>query len=192
MAYWFHNRRFVQCCRAMAIVCLLTLATAGRASAQQIRSGEYNIKAAFIYNFTRFIEWPDSAFATPQSPFIVGVIGPDPFGPRLEAVMNGETVKGRPIRIKRFTSISQADECHIVFVSGKARTDVKKLSEVLRGKPILTVSDKPDFDQEGGMISLSMAENKIKLIINSTAAKASTLSISSKLLRLAEIKEELP
>ncbi len=184
-----HNR---YCCTVMVLSFLLIILSAGITSAQQIRSGEYNIKAAFVYNFTRFIEWPDSAFAEPRSPFVIGVIGADPFGSRLEAIMNGETVKGRPIQIRRFNNLSQSGNCHIVFVSGKTQADVKKLCEQLRGKPILTVSDRKNFDEEGGIIMFATEDNRIKVIINSTAAKASTLNISSKLLKIAELKEEQP
>ncbi|RYY29852.1 MAG: YfiR family protein [Chitinophagaceae bacterium] len=192
MRRMLHTCKLFNCLKAGVLAFVLVLLASNFASAQKITSGEYNIKAAFIYNFTRFIEWPDSAFAAPLSPFVIGVMGRDPFGARLEAVMNGETVKGRPIRIKRFTSESQAAGCHIIFVSASAPTDVKKFCEKLRGKPVLTVSDIPDFDKDGGMIKLSMSENKITLTIDTAATKASTLDISSKLLRLATIKDQKP
>ena len=169
-------------------VLLLMLASAN-AGAQYSRSREYNIKAVFLYNFTQFVEWPETAFPTPGSPFVIGIVGDDPFRTAIDAIVTGEKVKEHPIVVQRFATLKEVDNCHIIFVSGPEAESYAKSGSELRNKSILTVSDAPGFAKMGGMIRLVMQENKIKLQINPTVAKAAQLSISSKLLRLAEIVE---
>ncbi len=173
----------------MFVCQLLLLCSSGNATAQTITSGEYNIKAVFIYNFTRFVEWPKSAFVNENAPFKIAVLGPDPFAGKLESVVKGELVNGHPIVIERFNSWNEVRACHILYVSSAYAGDWKSHLEGIKNNPTLTVSDKRDFAHRGGMIRFDTQDNKIKLIINPSAARASALSISSKLLRLAEIVE---
>ena len=148
---------------------------------------EYQLKAVFLFNFAQFVEWPASAFPDPRTPFVIGVLGRDPFGPELDGVVRGETVNGRPLVIERYHNIEELHNCNILFIG---RTEIGALPQilaVLRGRSILTVSDAEEADQSGVMIRLLTRSNRIHLQIDVSAAKAGNLVISSKLLRPAEI-----
>jgi hypothetical protein len=159
----------------------------GELSAQPSASPEYQIKAVFLYNFTQFIDWPPSAFADAQSPFIIGVLGQDPFGKYLDETVSNEKVNGHPIIIKRYQHVGEVSGCQIVFVSQSFNDDLEEVINNFKGKDILTVSDLTGFAKKGGMIRFMNESNRIKIRINLDAVKASNLVVSSKLLRLAEI-----
>jgi hypothetical protein len=150
-------------------------------------SREYSIKAAFLYNFTQFVEWPSAAYNSPEAPFIIGIIGNDPFRTAIDDAIAGEKVKGHPIVIQRYQNIKDLKLCHILFVSNKEVGRWKEIKALLPNKNTLTVSDIPDFATNGGIIRLLTKENKVKLQINLAASKEADLDISSKLLQLAEI-----
>jgi hypothetical protein len=150
-------------------------------------SPEYQIKAVFLYNFTQFIEWPASAFQDQHAPFVIGVLGEDPFGKYLDETVSGEKVNNHPLVVKRFDSVEEVKGCHIIFIAQPATEDMEDVINKLKGKNILTVSDVNGFIKKGGMIRFLNESNKIKIRINLEVAKASDLVISSKLLRLAEI-----
>lgn len=146
----------------------------------------YQVKAAFLYNFSRFVEWPASAFNWKGAPFVIGILGQDPFGPYLEEIVEDEKAGDRRIIIKRFNSVAEVSECHILFVNtGAAAENIR----ALRNKSILTVSDEANFARDGGMIRFFTDNNKIRLQINVAAARSASLNISAKLLRVAEIVE---
>jgi len=159
--------------------------------AGQSLSREYDVKAAFLYNFATFIEWPATAFVRPDSPFVIGVMGTDPFGASLEETVAGERIKGRAIVIKRFTDPEQARGCHIVFISAAEKRRVKDLLRLLSRQPIATVADMPDFVESGGLIGFSTGL-RVSIKINPTALRDTKLTISSKLLRLAQVIETEP
>lgn len=158
----------------------------GEASAQGSR--EYDIKAAFIYNFITFTEWPASAFHSTESPYVIGVVGEDPFGSALDMIVNGERIKGRPLVVRRFRRVDDAHNCHILFVSSSESRRLPDLLRRLRGLPVLTVSDMPGFTVAGGGIGF-VSTAKIGLNINPSAIRAGQLVISSKLLRLAHLTD---
>lgn len=146
----------------------------------------YQVKAAFLYNFSQFVEWPSSSFRWKGAPFVIGILGQDPFGSYLEDVVEGEKAGDRRIVIRRFSSVDDVSECHILFVNtGSAADDIR----ALRNKSILTVSDEANFARDGGMVRFFTDNNKIRLQINIAAARAANLNISAKLLRVAEIVE---
>jgi hypothetical protein len=147
---------------------------------------EYNVKAAFLYNFTHFVEWPANALEN-NEPFIIGILGTDPFKSDIESTVSGENVKGHPILVQRYSDVKDIHKCHILFISNSEAGKVKEILSALPDKKILTVSDIQDFARRGGMIRFMKLNNKIKLQINPAAAKAAELNISSKLLRLADI-----
>lgn len=155
--------------------------------AQAPPSREYNIKAVFLYNFTQFIEWPSSAFNNAAAPFIIGIYGDDPFESYIDETVAGEKVNGRAIIVRRYDDIKEVRGCHILYVSVKEALRVKEILSALPNKNMLTVSDIPNFARSGGMVHFLNQSNKIRLQINSSAAKAADLNISSKLLRVAEI-----
>lgn len=148
---------------------------------------EYDLKAVFLFNFAQFVEWPATAFPEATTPFVIGILGDDPFGGVLDATVANETLNGRRFVIRRFRQAEDIDTCHILFVS---RSEAGRLAEImptLAGRTILTVSDSDDFARAGGMIALVTANNRIRLQVNMEAAMDGMLVFSSKLLRPAEI-----
>jgi hypothetical protein len=150
---------------------------------------EYQVKAVFLFNFSRFVEWPDSAFAGPAAPFVIGVFGYDPFGDQLEEATRGETVNGRPLVIRRLRDAGEAGDCQILFMHRSEEARMGAVLEALDHRSTLTVSDLDVAGQRGVMIALATQDNRIRLRVNVNSARAARLTISSKLLRSAEIVE---
>lgn len=148
---------------------------------------EYQLKAVFLFNFTQFVEWPPQAFAEANSPLVIGVLGNDPFGSYLDETVRGETVNGRPLAVQRYNSPEEIKNCHVLFISRSETARLPQILTSLKGKSILTVSDADSFNREGGIIRLATIANKIRLRIALETAKAANLTISSKLLRPADI-----
>jgi len=167
---------------------LILLLTCGLVflTAQNPKVEHYQIKAAYVFNFTQFIEWPASAFTQEEEPLVIGILGKDPFDSYLEQLVAGEKVIAHPILVKRFNSIAEVSS-HILFINEE---DPKVLNEILaslKGRSILTISDTPGFIQQGGMIRFITVNKKIQFQINPDALKEVDLTISSKVLRLAQI-----
>lgn len=155
--------------------------------AQPDVSREYQIKAVFLFNFAGFVNWPSDTFSNAQQPLVIGVLGEDPFDDYLDATVRGEKVHGHPLIVRRFNSLQDVKNCQILFIS---RSEQRRLGEVLaglKGKNILTVSDIDRFPEDGGMIGFITVQNKIHFKINPVAARNADLTLSSKLLRLAQI-----
>jgi hypothetical protein len=148
---------------------------------------EHRLKAVFLFNFSRFVEWPPSAFPAADAPFVIGVFGRDPFGSDLDEVVRGETVNGRPLLVKRVQTMQDAAACHILFIPESQRADLAKILAALAHSHTLTVSDLDGAARRGAMIRLVTDGDKIRLRINVESARAAGLTISSKLLRAAEI-----
>lgn len=155
--------------------------------AQTAVAPEYQVKAVFLYNFTHFIEWPSSTFPSTKSPFIIGILGKDPFGPYLEETMSGENVDGHPLIIQHYDKVDEIVTCHILFINKSEASNMANIVANLKGRNILTLSDAPDFLQRGGMIRFLTKSGKIQFQINLQAVQSAKLDISSKLLRLAEV-----
>lgn len=150
-------------------------------------AAEYQVKAVFLFNFTRFVDWPGPSFESPNSPFVIGILGNDPFGAYIDTTVNGEKVDGHTIIIKRYRNIKEIDNCHILFISTGDGEQIKAMLPDLKQRHILTVSDANNFASLGGIIGFFMENNKIRMQINMEAARASSLNISSKLLGVAKI-----
>ena len=165
-------------------------ASSGLAADKPAAASEYQLKAAFLFNFTKFTDWPSSAFTNSSgATLVIGVLGHDPFGAALDDVVKGEAVNGRPIVIKRFQSGDDPSACHVLFVSRSEKDRRSSLLETLKKKPVLTVSDLDQFCQQGGMINLVLsAGGTVKPEINPDAARAAGVQISSKLLNLPMVK----
>ena len=155
--------------------------------AQSARASEYQVKAVFLFNFAQFVDWPASAFPDSTAPLVIGVLGDDPFGPYLDETVRGETVRGRSLEIRRYQNIEDVRTCHILFVSPSEGSRLDDILANLKHRAILTVGDGAAFAQRGGMIRFISERNKIRMRINVAAAQAAQLTISSKLLRAAEI-----
>ena len=151
------------------------------------KASEYQVKAAFLFNFTKFLEWPPEAMGRPDEPFVIGVVGADPFGNYLDDIITGEKMMAHPMMVKRFASPAEIDRCHILFINVPGKTS--EVLNALKGKSILTVSDDNNFSRNGGVIRFFTQNETIHLEINIKAAKTANLNVSSKLLRIAKIYE---
>lgn len=151
-----------------------------------VPSREYLVKAAFLYNFAKFTEWPKGAFPDPLAPLRLCVLGEDPFHAALD-VIEGKNVKNRTLVIRRLGQIKDVEKCHLVFISASEKEHLEECLEPLRDRSVLTISDMPDFAQAGGIIELETMKNKIRFQINMGVAERARLKFSSKLLSLAEI-----
>jgi hypothetical protein len=156
-------------------------------SAQSAPSKENQIKALFLFNFTQFVEWPPTAFADANTPLVIGILGENPFGTYFDETVGNEKVNNRRLEVQRYRQVDEIRACHVLFIS---RSEENRLPQILTGlkdRSILVVGDVDDFVQRGGMIRLATAQNRIRLIINVEAAKAARLTLSSRLLRSAEL-----
>jgi hypothetical protein len=148
---------------------------------------EYQVKAVYLFNFGQFVEWPADAFAASNSPFVIGIVGEDPFDGMLEHVVRGESLGQHPIEVRRYDSADDVKHCNILFIGRAEAARLPETVAALRGRSILTVTDVAGGEHEGAMIVLVTENNRVRLRINPSAARASRLTISSKLLRPAEI-----
>jgi hypothetical protein len=158
-----------------------------KVAAQAMPTPEYQVKAAFLYQFTQFVEWPASAFPSGQAPLVIGVLGDDPFGAYLDEIVSGEVANGHPIVVQRYRQAEEVAPCHILFVSRSEEHRLEEIFSHVGGRPLLTVGDADDFARAGGMIQFVTDEGRIRLRVNADAARLANLTISSRLLSLAEI-----
>lgn len=147
-------------------------------------TGEYEVKAAFVYNFTKFVEWPESAFPGPDAPLSICVIGEDPFGGALDS-LRAKTVKNRKVAVKRAGTAEEARGCHVLFIGPMQEDRADRILSSLKGAPVLLTGDVDRFVRRGGMIGFFMERHKVVFEINENAAKNAGLRISSQLLKLA-------
>lgn len=148
---------------------------------------ENQVQAVFLFNFSRFVEWPAQAFAAPTDPFVIGIVGSDPFGARLDEAVRNEQINGHPLTVRRFRSAAEIENCQILFID---RSEIGRLGQVLNAldhRNTLTVSQADGAAQRGVMIQFATENSRIRLRINVDAARAAGLTISSKLLRPADI-----
>jgi hypothetical protein len=148
---------------------------------------EYQVKAVFLFNFVQFVTWPAAAFPDPQWPITIGILGNDPFGPFLEAAVQGEVIDGRSLTVKRFQQIEEVSGSHMLFVSKSESGRLGQILAAVQGKSILTVGETEAFARQGGIINFITVDKKVRYEINVEAAKRANLDISSKLLWLAKI-----
>ncbi len=170
--------------RALLLVALL--GAGHRLTAQGVRASEYQVKAVFLFNFAQFVDWPAEAFPAPDTPLVICVLGDDPFGAALDQTVRDEHMGSRRFQVRRYRSVDEITICHILFISrSEARPEV--ILATLKRRPILTVSDADAFAERGGMIRFVTDRNRIRLQLNLAATEAAHLTISSKLLRVAEV-----
>lgn len=173
--------------KAAVLFVLLTLATGLLSSPVQAQtSNEYQVKAAFLYNFAKFVDWPAEAFGGSSAPLVIGVVGDDPFGAALEQAINGKTISGRPLAVRRLKWGQDLRSCHILFIGSSERKRLPQILQSLSGASVLTVGDMRQFNQQGGIINFILEASKVRFEINSRGADQARLRISSKLLALAK------
>lgn len=148
---------------------------------------EYKIKAVFLFNFTQFVEWPDDAFNSNNDPFIIGILGTDPFGSYIDQAVAGEKVGTHPITVVRYRSVNEINNCRLLFINIADDDDLRSVLSSLNNRGVLTVSDMKGFAASGGVIGFITQNNKLRLQINISAAKAEGLNVSSKLLSVSTI-----
>jgi hypothetical protein len=149
------------------------------------RSLEYQVKAAYLLNFTRYVDWPSESYGEPGAPMTVCVLGRDPFGEILDATMQGKITHGRPVSVRRIQSSGSASGCHLVFVSRETWQDQRQLLERLETRGILTVGETDEFAQRGGVIGFVIEEETVRFVVNTDARDRAGLRISSRMLSLA-------
>lgn len=165
---------------AWLVSVLCAVAGAAAASAED----EYGVKAAFLFNFAKFVEWPADAFAAPDADLVICVLGNETVDAAVHGTVEGKKVNGRPIQVRRIAE-DQVKGCHLLFVaeSGDRAT---QLVGGARATNLLTVGETPGFTQAGGVINFTMHDSKVRFEINEEAARRAKLKISSKLLSLAK------
>ena len=160
-------------------------------SAQSAKPSDYDVKAVYLYNFGRFVEWPANLAAQSDS-FKVCVLGQDPFGPALDAALAGETIGGKSVAAKRISTPQEATSCQILFMSSAQDSRLSKIMEALDKGAVLTVSDMPQFSRRGGMIQFVLEGKKVRFEVNLTAVQRAGLTLSSELLKVATIVRRNP
>ena len=174
----------------LALACALMFVSAhvvAAPSPPQNTTEEYKVKAVFLFHFAQFVEWPANNFSVEGAPLVIGVLGEDPFGVYLDQVVANEVINGHPLEVRRFKRPEEISSCHILFISGEGHGQLRSSLRAIQDQAVLTVGDSPAFIRAGGIIRFFSEESKVRLQINPEAARASGLTISSKLLRLADI-----
>lgn len=169
--------------RVMAFLSICAIAQAAEPPALS----EYQLKAAFLYNFAKFVEWPSRALPESSPSLTLCVLGEDPFGSDLDQTIEGKTINGKVLVSRRFKGIQGLEVCQILFISASERRRMGQILEALKDLSLLTISETDRFAKLGGVINFTMEQNKIRFEINVDAAERKGLKISSKLLKLAKV-----
>ena len=148
---------------------------------------EYELKAAFLYNFAKFIDWPESSFANARSPFVICVLGADPFGRVLDDVLRNKSIGSRAVVIERFKDLAQARQCQMIFVSQSEGPHLAAILQDLQHAPVLVVGESDGFAEAGGTLQFTLEDAHLRFLINTDAAQRAGLNVSSKLLSLAKV-----
>jgi len=160
----------------------------GQSAETPALSNEYTVKAVFLYNFGRYVEWPEGSFAGPAAPFVIGIVGEDAFGGALQEIAARKTIRGRPIALRRFTSPEEYNQaCQILFVSRSlAAPQQAALIKMTEGKGVLVVGETPGFAEQGGTANFFVEEDRIRFEINMETARRAQLRMDAKLLSLGK------
>jgi hypothetical protein len=192
--YCFTGRQLTGTSRpASRLILLLVVLISGFASPARLVWGQssgttgYEVKAAFLFNFAKFIDWPPGSFASPQSAFTICVLGRDPFGNILDDSLQGKVIGDRPLAVRRFKDKAEARGCQMVFVSSSESPHLADIVETLRGANVLLVGETNGFAASGGTIEFTLEDNHVRFAINTDAADRSGLKFSAKLLALAKL-----
>ncbi len=168
----------------LALACLVWTACSGLVLQAGESPSEYEVKAAYLYQFGKFVEWPSSKLPGSEG-FSICTIGKDPFGARLDETLAGRTVQGWPVIAKRLQTTESAGDCDVLFISSSERSRMEEILEAVRGKSVLTVSESMNFLQQGGMINFQMDKRKVRFGVNLSALRQANLKVSSELLKVA-------
>jgi len=180
----FERRLDLILCLVLALVFIPETALA------QESAGEYELKAAMLYNLTRFVEWPAAAYADAQSPTVLCILGRDPFGDSLTSIASSQSAGGRAVQVRRISGSKEIRGCHVVYISSSERKNIAQILATLKGTSVLTVGEMAQFAARGGMIQFSLEEKQVRFEVNLEAASESDLKISSRLLVLARVVKD--
>jgi hypothetical protein len=153
-------------------------------AADQQAAFEYQLKAAFLYNLLPFVDWPPEKLDAPDSAFVIGVLGKDPFGGALEAATQGKKIKQHPLVVRHVSSAAEARTCHLLFISRSEDNRLGAIFKELRDSPVLTVGESENFIARGGMINFVIVENYLRFKTNRLAAKEAGVHLKPQLLDL--------
>jgi hypothetical protein len=169
------------------IVATLSYSGAGHAQSVDSDSSEYLVKAGFIFNFAKFVEWPAGSLGSKGTPIVIGVLGNEHFASILDQVVGGKSIDGRAFVVRRMKWGKEVKECHILFITSTEESHSDELLQLVKGASILTIGETPGFAKRGGMINFTLEDRKVRFEVNLDAAKHENLNISSRLLSLAKI-----
>jgi hypothetical protein len=171
---------------SLSLLACAHLCTASNGYAQGAQSGN-QVKAAYLLNFLKFVEWPEDAFAGPLSPVVIGIVGNNPFGFSLQQDILGKTVQGRDLIVRHYHVGEDLRGSHILFISASEQKRLPQILSSLRGSSVLTVADMDQFLEAGGMIQFSLEGTQLRFTINVNATNQTKLKLSSKLLSVARV-----
>lgn len=170
----------------------LLLGAALQLSAQAPAFDEYQVKAAFLYNFAKFVEWPPGTFANANDPIGICIVGQNPFGSTLENMVQGKRVGDRMFAVRRLADTQQASQCQILFIGATEWKRTRTLLDGVKSTGVLTVGESDDFTALGGIINFRLDGPRVRIQVDLQTAEHARLRISSKLLSLAEIAKKQP
>lgn len=177
--------------RRAAIFALVVLAVSVLAAPEKVVEtpalSEYQIKALFLFNFAKYVDWPADAFQNESTPIVIGVVGQDSFGDNFQKITTGKSINGRPVLIKHVTNAEEYKTCHILFVSASEKDRLASILDAVKDSAVLTVGETDGFLSEEGIINLTKKANKVRLEINLKAAQKARLQLSSRLLTVADV-----
>ncbi|MDW8290641.1 MAG: YfiR family protein [Armatimonadota bacterium] len=175
--------------KQVGIIFLLSVLLLRAAFAQGYN--EIEVKAAFLYHFTSYIEWPPKAFDSPTAPVVIGVLGRSAILDALREAVRGKSAQGRAIVVRQVQTAQEMRQCHILFIPASESRSLPRVLEELDSAPVLVVGEAEGFAQRGGMVNFFLEQSKVRFEVNPDAAKRASLNISSKLLRLARVVKSL-
>jgi hypothetical protein len=178
--------------RLSTALVMLFFITPSSLRAQQTKASENEVKAAYLYNFGRFVQWSPGAIAAKGESFPICVFGQDPFGAVLDTILSGESIGGKAVVAKRVSKAHDALDCRVLYISASEDSRLKEILAGLDKAGVLTVSDIPQFSQRGGMIQFVVVANKIRFEVNLTSAQDAGLTLSSDLLKVAVAVRKSP
>jgi hypothetical protein len=159
------------------------------ARAQEVQLSESDLKAAFLFQFAKFVDWPAGAFAGEDSPIEIGILGDDDFAAALQALLQGKKAHGRSFQVARVSTQAQARKCHMLFFRESETRKLGPMLDGLRQLPILTVGESADFIAQGGMMNFFIDDKQLRFEIGPSPVQAARLTVSSQLMRLAKIRK---
>jgi hypothetical protein len=169
-----------------ALTAVVSAAGARWVSAQAKPSSEYQVKAAFLFHFAQFVDWPSEVFKDANTPLTYCTAGGDPFRGALDASLNGKVIDGRPVRVLHFRQAQEIQGCQVLYIGTQEKKVISAALAELKGTSVLTVGESEDFVQAGGMIGFFLEDNKVRFEINLNATERAKLKISARLLALAK------